>query len=71
MIINGPYGTKDTKTGEFKEGWKAPEPKIASFDVQVEKAGYRTLAQQIKELQDAGERLKQHRRAAYPQRDEK
>lgn len=71
MIINGPYGTLDTKTQTFKEGWKAPDGEQLDETSDVETAGYRTLSQRIKELQDAGERLKAHRRAAYPHRDEK
>lgn len=63
MKIHGPYGITEDKT--FTDGFVAPQGKALSHESEVETAGYRTLKQQIDELIDAGERLKNDRKARY------
>lgn len=67
MTYNTAYGTVDTDTG-LKDGWEAPRGEELDSESNVETAGYRTLSQQIKELEDAGKLRQEYLRQQYPNR---
>lgn len=65
MEFQTQYGP--VKDGKLQPGgFKAKQPHKQSEETDVERAGYRTLKQQIQELEDSGKMLVEHLRARYP-----
>ncbi|WNK13366.1 MAG: hypothetical protein [Microvirus sp.] len=61
-LVPIPAAFVDPSTYQPGKGWV----QIGDFPDLVERAGYRTIEQQVRELQAAGERLEDWRQAVYP-----
>lgn len=61
-LVPVPAAFVDPSTYQPGQGWV----QIGEFDDLVERAGYRTVEQQVRELVAAGERLEDWRAALYP-----